>query len=47
MSTGMFLIVIGLIGVTVGIVSAVYAVDRSNKHEKAILDMYRYVWWSV
>lgn len=41
MSTGMFLIVIGLIGVTVGIVSAVYAVDRSNKHEKAILDMYR------
>ena len=41
MSTGMFLIVIGLIGVAVGIVSAVYAVDRSNKHEKAILDMYR------
>lgn len=35
MSTGIFLVIIGLIGVTIGIVSAVYAVDRSNKHEKS------------
>ena len=41
MNTGIFLVIIGLIGVTVGIVSAIYAVDKVKEHDKTVLDMYR------